>query len=389
MENVKICFDCGCIIENDDYYETQDGFLCSDCYDDNYTICDDCGEIIRVDDGHWIEYKSECVCDNCFNDNYIVCANCGEITHRYDSYDTTDGDVCEYCYHNCYIECYECGEIVHQDYSTYDENTDKYYCNTCYDNLNEFINDYCYKPSPLFYGTDNNMFMGIELEIDEGGHLSENAENLLNIDGKDRIYCKHDGSLNDGFEIVSHPMTLHYHINNMCWSDILEKCVNMGYQSHNTSTCGLHIHISKNSLGNTFEQIDDTIANILYFVEKHWQKMLLFSRRTQENINRWATRYGIEPDDTPKKLLDKAKKNFNRYQAINLLPTNTIEFRFFRGTLKYSTFIATLQLVYFICNFCKNVDNINNFNWLDFISYIEKSETQHNELIEYMKKRGI
>jgi len=36
-------------------------------------------------------------------------------------------------------------------------------------------------------------------------------------------YCKHDGSLNDGFEIVTHPMTLDYHLHRMPWEELLEK----------------------------------------------------------------------------------------------------------------------------------------------------------------------
>jgi hypothetical protein len=76
----------------------------------------------------------------------------------------------------------------------------------------------------------------------------------------------------------------------------------------------------------------------------HWNELLKFSRRTEESINRWASRYGIA--DNTEETYKKAKsKGLGRYVAVNITNCNTIEFRMFRGTLRYKTFIATLQLV--------------------------------------------
>ena len=43
-------------------------------------------------------------------------------------------------------------------------------------------------------------------------------------------------------------------------------------------------------------------------------------------------------------ILDHAKKGYHggRYTCVNLQSRDTIEFRMFRGTLKYNTLIATL-----------------------------------------------
>ena len=65
--------------------------------------------------------------------------------------------------------------------------------------------------------------------------------------------------------------------------------------------------------------------------------------------SRWSARFGFEK--TGKQILEKAKSGCNgRYVAVNLNNYHTIEFRLFRGTLKYSTFIATLQMVNHICD---------------------------------------
>lgn len=61
-------------------------------------------------------------------------------------------------------------------------------------------------------------------------------------------------------------------------------------------------------------------------------------------------RYGYK--ERPMDILDQAKKGYGggRYFSVNLQNANTIEFRIFRGTLKYNTLIATLQLVDRVCD---------------------------------------
>ena len=52
---------------------------------------------------------------------------------------------------------------------------------------------------------------------------------IANSNGLENLYCKHDGSLDDGFEMVTHPMTLDYHRKEMPWKKILHCAVDIGY----------------------------------------------------------------------------------------------------------------------------------------------------------------
>ena len=165
----------------------------------------------------------------------------------------------------------------------------------------------------------------------------------------------------------------------------MQKAVSLGYRSHQTSTCGLHVHVNRNSLGNSREEQDEVISRILYFVEHHWNELLKFSRRSEYSMNRWAARYGYE--HTPKAIMDKAKKGNNgRYAAVNLCNYQTIEFRLFRGTLKYNTFIAAIELVNRICDTAiYNTDeSLARTSWSDFVSGITETE-----LIRYLKERRL
>ena len=51
---------------------------------------------------------------------------------------------------------------------------------------------------------------------------------IANRDGA-HAYCKHDGSLEEGFEIVTHPMSLDYHLTKMPWLRYAARPISLGY----------------------------------------------------------------------------------------------------------------------------------------------------------------
>lgn len=248
-----------------------------------------------------IPFQDELLCPACLDEQTTVCSCCGERIYKADNSGTDTIPLCEDCYDNHYERCTHCGTLIHRR-DTYYRGDDPY-CYDCYHTLPaQGINDYYFKPEPIFYGTGKRYF-GVELEVDEGGESDSNAERVLNIanSGRELIYCKHDGSLNDGFEIVTHPMTLDFHENNMPWAEIMEEAKKMGYLSHQAETCGLHVHVNRTTFGNTESEQEAAIARVLYFFEKFWEELLKFSRRTQRQLDHWAARYGYK--EKPKDIL--------------------------------------------------------------------------------------
>ena len=189
-------------------------------------------------------------------------------------------------------------------------------------------------------------------------------------------------------EIVTHPMSLNYHKTKMPWEEVMRRAVQLDYRSHKTSTCGLHIHVNRTTFGSTREAQDECISRVLYFVEHHWLELLKFSRRTEYQMNRWAARYGYKSN--PKEILEDAKKGSNgRYACVNITNWNTVEFRMFRGTLKYNTLIATIELVDKICEMANMVTDkeMTSISWSDFVSCLDDDTTP--ELITYLKERRL
>ena len=350
-------------------------------------ICNHCqrefpaGVIVIFDDAQ--------LCPECLNEATLVCAHCGKRIWL-ENAASINIPLCEACYENYFTTCACCGNLVRNDCVFYeDDDDDEPYCEECHIRRRNrrVIHDYYYKPDPIFYGNGPRYF-GVELEVDEAGEDPAKARRVMEIANcdTDRMYCKHDGSLDYGFEIVTHPMSLSYHLKEVPWAKILSCLREMGYRSHQASTCGLHCHISRKAFGTTVEEQEEVIARILFFVEKHWNELLKFSRRTMRQLERWANRYGYQPD--PKKLYDHATKNYGagRYTCVNLTNSETIEFRIFRGTLKLNTLLATLQLIDRICDVAifLSDDELAAMSWATFVSGCTQPE-----LIQYLKERRL
>lgn len=348
--------------------------------------CAVCGVKLTEETAH--EFDGQTLCAHCLVEKTTVCECCNNHIWREDAENDGYTCVCISCYENLYTRCEDCNNIIHHDDANYDGDTP--YCDDCYSKLEDKpIHTYDYKPEPIFYGADN-LYCGVELEIDKGGEYNDNAEILLDTANADseHIYCKHDGSISNGFEMVSHPMTLDYHTNQMNWLDVFNKAAQMDYRSHNTDTCGLHIHVNRSAFGSNHDEQEDVISRIVYFVENHWNELVKFSRRTEGNLNHWASRYGISTTakDTYKNAKDKL---LGRYVAVNLENYATIEFRLFRGTLRYKTFLATLQLVDEICRLAIMLDDkaFEGMSWSSFVSNISTSSKP--ELIEHLKSKRL
>ena len=360
MENKRneitlFCHFCGCELTAESVCEFDDVEMCRDCLYDRTTVCDCCGDRIWNEDDYGDE--NICLCESCRDENYTRCNNCDTLLSNDDAYyDDDDVSYCRECYHN------HCSGSIH---------------------------DYSYKPEPIFYG-DSDRFFGVELEIDGGGKDKDNADTILDaVNGScELIYIKSDGSLNEGLEIVTHPMSLDFHKNKMPWIAVADEALRLDYLSHKTSTCGLHIHVNRTTFGQTREAQDECVSRVLYFVEHHWEELLKFSRRTEYQMNRWAARYGYK--DSPREVMDNAKKRgIGRYACVNLTNYETIEFRMFRGTLKVNTIFATLELVNIVCDLAVKFsdDEISKLSWTDFVLSIPESE--YPELIQYLKERRL
>lgn len=405
----KICQICGVTEASEEIIVTADGtMLCEDCLsDENYQYCEVCGEFHRPEDVEYIRRRwrvdAEPICKECLENNseFYFCEECEKWYSRrgVDALMTYNGrTICWNCYSEYYRLCADCGEIFPDNMGEWDDNEDDWYCNECY-GKRRYIKSYGYKPEPVFktkhdyFYTDSSikeLLLGVENEIDKGKNPLDTAAKICNSCGD--VYIKHDGSLtSDGMEIVTHPCTLEYHLDELGWDSICKIALESEYKSHDARTCGLHVHVGRNQLGGEGVDKNDTIAKIVLLMERHWNAMVRFSRRTARQLSDWAERPNLSINtmgETEERLRELAldTRHHGRYKAVNLTNYATIEFRIFNGTLKHDTIKATLQLVSNICLYAKakTYEEVMCSTWEEVSMY-----RKYGELQAYLKARGL
>lgn len=274
------------------------------------------------------------------------------------------------------------------------------------------IHNYSYKPEPeIGYKNDResreHLTFGVELECEprnDGGNVRMDAYELSDrideIPGG-RTYCKSDGSLSNGVEIVSHPGTLAHHMYVMHWRQIQRTCEKAGFRSHDAANSGLHVHVGRAQLGNTNSERDDVTRKVQVLFALYTAELTRFSRRRRSCLEQWAPidRLGVTPDDirhasSGARLAAWAcanvpayRSNHNdRYTAVNVTNSATVEIRIFRGTLKRDTLIAAIQLVSNVFEYAMDHswDNIRTSTWADVAAY-----KPYKELVNYMIARNL
>lgn len=240
----------------------------------------------------------------------------------------------------------------------------------------------------------NELTLGVELEVDNGPVTAREATATRINELTDRVYCKHDGSLTTGFEIVSHPGTLAHHMYEMPWRGICAKAKKAGFTSHDAGTCGLHIHVGRAQMGADDDEREMVARKIIVIVNRYWTELTRYTRRRSTQLNRWAAinpipGYALDTeitDEWARSHIRVHNTHSDRYHAINCENEATIEFRIFRGTLKRDTLIAALQLVWNIVNYAMSHtwDEIQHSAWIDVAQY-----KHWNENDAYLALRGL
>lgn len=206
-----------------------------------------------------------------------------------------------------------------------------------------------------------NLFMGFELEFDTRRERARQSKlNVIYtsncIFGDDTtLYYMCDGSLNNGLEMITQPRPLSWHLKNKDkYTELFAAIKEAEFGADRYKSTGFHVHVNRSFFEDNEEK---TTVSILYIVEKFKKELAIISRRNVEQLNHYASFYYDDAETIYKN--DKNMHNncnyhyYSRYQAVNLNNDNTIEFRFFKSSLKPEIIFAYLQLVYNITFYAK------------------------------------
>ena len=335
----------------------------------NIERCNDCGEYeytVKTCD----TYGGDSVCRECANDNYRYSQRYGEYIYADDARDARDqnGDLC----------------VIHYDDDDfhYDEDEDEYiHCD--YEREPELVGGYHSSKRRQVVIKDDwsnkrNRWLGVELEceIKSDQTTREDKARFLNDlinDGEigSKVFFETDGSLNYGLEIVSQPMSLPMHQDLWQWLNNKDAVRHM--RSHNTTTCGLHVHVSRNPL------TQDQIAKMVVFVN---------DRSNEALIKAVARRYAEGYCRIKEKEIGSAHQSNDRYEAINITSERTIEFRIFKGSLKYESVMSAIEFANALTDFTASpVLGVKDLTTDRFMDFINSGQTEASVLVPYLNNR--
>lgn len=234
-----------------------------------------------------------------------------------------------------------------------------------------------FKPTPVFNG-EGKKFLGLEMEFHRCGESDERANHII-ADLDKIVYAKHDGSLHNGMEFVTHPCTPKFHMQNIDYGAFFSRVQSLNGQSGANS--GLHIHVNRD-----FFKTNEAIAKVVRFAENNFKTLMQFSGRTDEDSN-WCAKYGYTVKELTR-IYEVAQESGEKYRAVNLRPNHTIEFRMFRSTQDVSRIHAYIQFVDVITDLA-NMNSVKYIGWSNIARvakkqkiYRIKSSNERNGLIE-------
>ena len=308
------------------------------------------------------------------SDSYTECNDCGCTAHMDDSiyvagYDNYVGSCCSdnYRYHEGHDEYY------HDDDYPYDEEDDGYH-----NGVYGYDYDVTEQLSPIYHGNEKRL-LATEIEVERRNDCSSNIAEMVSTTMDNFALCKHDGSLNNGFEIVSAPATISALKEG--WTKFCEANYSDQLSSWHTETCGMHIHVDRTSLTPL------EIGKLLVFVNGK------ANARFMESIaGRDSRQWSVKKFKGIKDALQRSDK----YEALATHKPKTIEFRVFRGNIAKQGIMRNIEFVDALCNFVRTVgmdkdtDTVNRLSYTNFVSYMNTSENKgsYPYLFSWLVRKG-
>ncbi|MBY8863552.1 amidoligase family protein [Nocardia sp. CA2R105] len=242
------------------------------------------------------------------------------------------------------------------------------YCSDCTPSSSDHVHDYSYKPTPLFHGTGP-VFLGLELELKTSGADCQDCA-LIATRKLGRLgYLKDDGSIGygRGFEMVTHPMSYRYAIEQFPW-DLLPQLEERG--AYIDGDVGIHVHVSRAGFASPVH-----VYRWMKFFYRNESHITEVARRASDEWAAFAPQARAGIVDFAKGNDDYGLGNGGRYQAINTLPEHTFEVRIFASSLIPQQVQAALALIAASVEYTRTLTSTDitrrhGWEWTAFVTWL-------------------
>ena len=232
------------------------------------------------------------------------------------------------------------------------------------------------------------LYLGVELEVEcPDGDRHDVASEILSKHS-DSLMLKDDGSLNEGFEMVTGPYALEEH--KKIWGEIVKTAIGAGARSWGYKTTGLHIHLSRAFftplvLGKllVFMNSEETRKQIVRLAQRESPDYAAMEKKKHTDIYNYRHDYRTGARRRTSEMIGSG----NRYEALNLTPDRTVEMRIFKGTLHEGHILANLEFAHAAAYWSTECSIQDSENWASFWRYVTNHRKLYANLIKYMARK--
>ena len=252
----------------------------------------------------------------------------GEFLHEGTIVDLADGSE----------TCPDCGTVVPTSYMVDDPEGGPRICHKCHSTIDQIHNYTTRVPTLLKFKakkvTPSTIYLGCELEYETTNRDAARVKVGRALRG--HAIMKSDGSIRDGFEVVTCPATLDIHL------DVFKKFFdNRPVELKIASNVGMHVHVSRKPLSVL------TVGKMTEFMNRSDNVKFIthIAGRAPNNYCRQEEHRSLS--------FPLVYKTGERYNTLNLNNADTIEFRIFSTPLTYEDFAHKVQFCQALTEYSK------------------------------------
>lgn len=341
-----------------------DGFTCAQCnrgFSDSY-----------ANDVQSRNRGTDTVCDSCVASHCYTCERCDSYLYRSLSRNWAGRTVCQRCYEDGYT-CDDCGEecFGSDDHECPASDDDDYDSDDERDGASDYIHNYSYRPARMIFlgNPKDDIYLGVELEVEvprqhSRGDLADDVGSAMS----GFAYLKSDGSLTNGFEIVTHPASLDVHKEE--WPRLFySKSFVKKLRSWDPGTCGLHVHISRRPISKLTQAKMVAFCNLAE--NRPW--LIQLAGRESAQYAKFKTVY---------ELGRAIRGSDERYEVLNVNNRETLEFRLFKGSLRPERLWRALEFAHSLVYFCR-ASGLHELRYTDYLHWLGKRRKDYPAMAEW------
>ncbi len=285
-------------------------------------------------------------------------------------------------------------------------------CHLCYsqnryDITSSSIRGYHSNPSLKYFHLDRNdkieefdfnrnkksLLVGIELEIEGRSHMSSDDRKAtawtINHESNGFFWNCADGSVSNGFEIISHPATFDV-FRKLDLENIIFKH-RKDYRGYYSENCGMHVHVNRGAF--------NTNAHMLRFMHvindnEQFSKAIGQRRNSGGNWCRYSKEDVLRAKTETARIYKEKSSSYlrvgsDRYKAVNLQNSRTLEVRIFKSNLTDGGFRKNLEFVESVFRFTETSGNVAFKDLRNYLFYVEKNSKDYPNLSEFLQRDEI